>query len=60
MAKFKIEMRCDIHGHSSSAHRATIGNALDQVKHAVGDGKSTSGDIATPASGAQARAVIGS
>jgi hypothetical protein len=59
MAKFSMTLRVDTHDHSPSAHRQQIEHALDQVRVDVGRGVLTSGDIVTPAVGAQPRRVVG-
>jgi hypothetical protein len=60
MAKFVLEMDVDTHDHSPTAHRAVIGQMLDQVKQAVGGNVATEGDIVRPPGGAAGRSVIGS
>jgi hypothetical protein len=54
------EAPVDVHDHSPTAHRHFIGQMLDQVKHAVGRGVATSGEIVTPAVASSGRAVVGS
>jgi hypothetical protein len=59
MAKFSMTLKLDTHAHSPSAHRQFVEHALDQVKLDVGRGVLTSGDIVSPAVGAQPRRVVG-
>jgi hypothetical protein len=60
MAQFLMRLRVDVHDHSPTAHRHFIGQMLDQVKHAVGSGVATSGEIVTPAVASSGRALVGS
>jgi hypothetical protein len=57
--KFSMTLKLDIHEHSPTAHRQFVEHALEQVKLDVGRGVLMSGDITTPAVGAQPRRTIG-
>jgi len=60
MARFTMSLDLDVHDHSPTAHRNFVGQMLDQVKQALGDGVSTKGDVVRAPGGAQPARVVGS
>lgn len=63
MAKFSMTIDdLTVHSHSPAAHRAFIGQKLDEVRQAIGGGVLTEGDVVETGtvSGVGSRVVVGS